>query len=94
MNALVNKLLLAGDKFMPEMESARLRTLHAKNVLTCQRAFRAYVFTFQRVLHAHVLTCECAFHAYVLTCQHAMRVYVLTCQHVLGPLPHTACVNR
>ena len=94
MNALVNKLLLAGNKFMPEMESARLHTLHAKNVLTCQRAFRAYVFTFQRVLHAHVLTCECAFHAYVLTCQHAMRVYVLTCQHVLGPLPRTACVNR
>ena len=33
-------------------ESAKLRKLHAKNVLTCQLALRAYVFTCQRALRA------------------------------------------
>ena len=38
-------------------ESAKLRTLHAKNVLAFQRALRAYVLTCQRDLRAYVLTC-------------------------------------
>ena len=36
-------------------ESAQLRALRAKNVLTCQRALRALVLTYQRALGAHVL---------------------------------------
>ena len=61
-------------------ESAKLRALRAKNVLTCQRALRAYVLTCQHVLRAHVLTWQPALHAYVFTCQRALRAYVITCQ--------------
>ena len=75
-------------------ESAKLRAMRAKNVLTCQRALcdyvltcqralRAYVFTCQHALRVYVLTCERAFRAYVLTCQRALRAYVLTCQRAL-----------
>ena len=49
-------------------ESAKLRGLRAKNVLTSQPALRAFVLTCQRVLHAYVLTCQRALCAYVLTC--------------------------
>ena len=40
------------------MESAKLRALRAINVLTCQRALRAYVLTRQRALRPYVLTCQ------------------------------------
>ena len=65
------------------LESAKLRVLGAKNVLTCQRALRAYVLTFQCTLGAYVLTCQRALRAYMLTCQRALRAYVLTCQRGL-----------
>ena len=55
-------------------ESAKLHALHAKNVLVCQHALRAYV--------PCVLTCSHALRAYVpcvLTCQCALCAYVLTC---------------
>ena len=61
-------------------ESAKMRALHAKNVLARQRAFLAYMLTCQRALFANVLMCQCALHIYVLTCQSALRTYVLTCQ--------------
>ena len=76
-------------------ESAKLRVLHAKNVLACQRALRVYVFTCQCALHhdyvfkcqrtlrAYVLTCQRALCAYALTCQRVLRTYVLTCQCAL-----------
>ena len=51
------------------IDSAKLRALRAKNVLTCQS-----------VLHASVLTCQRALPAYMLICQRALRVYVFTCQ--------------
>ena len=57
-------------------ESAKLRALRAKNVLVCQRGFRAFVLTCQRVLRVYLLTYLRALRAYVLTCQ---RVFVLTC---------------
>ena len=40
------------------IESAKLRALRAKNVLTCLRALRAYVLTCQRALRAYVLVCK------------------------------------
>ena len=52
-------------------ESAKLRAMRAKNVLTCQRALCDYVLTCQRALRAYVLTCQRALCAYVLKCQHA-----------------------
>ena len=52
-------------------ESAKLRAMHAKNVLTCQRALCDYVLTCQRALRAYVLTCQRALCAYVLKCQYA-----------------------
>ena len=68
--------------FNPD-ESAKLRATHDKNMLTCQRALRAYVLTCQRVLRAYVLTCQRALRAYVLTCQRVLHAYVLTCQRAL-----------
>ena len=64
-------------------ESAKLRALRTKDVLTCLRALPAYVLTCQCALRAYVLTCQRALHAYVLTCQRVLRAYVLTCQRVL-----------
>ena len=75
-------------------ESAKLRALSVKNVLTCQGALRAYVLKCQRALCAYVLTCQRALRAYVLmfqrvlrarvlTCQRALRTHVLTCQRAL-----------
>ena len=54
--------------FYQMTESIKLRALCAKNVLSCQRALRAYV-----------LTCQCALRAYVLTCQLVLRTYMLLC---------------
>ena len=34
------------------LKAAKLRVIRAKNVLTCQRALRAYVLTCQRALRA------------------------------------------
>ena len=67
----------------PNMESAKLCALHAKNELTCQHALLVYVLTCQRALRAFVFTCWRALRAYVLTCQRALRAYVLMCQRVL-----------
>ena len=53
-------------------ESAKLRALYAKNMLTCQRALHAYLLTCQCALHTHVLMYQRALHAYVLTCQPAI----------------------
>ena len=64
-------------------ESAKLRALHAKNVLTCQCALHAYMPTCQHALHTYLLTCQHALHAYMFTCQHALHAYVLTCQRAL-----------
>ena len=51
-------------------ESAKLRALRAKNVLTCLACLSAHVPT--------CLACSSALRTYVLTGQ---RAYVLTCQH-------------
>ena len=80
-----------------ENESAKLRATRAKNVLTCQRALRAYLPTCLTCLRAHVPTClaclranvscvltrQRALRAYMLTCQRALRAYVLKCQRAL-----------
>ena len=47
-------------------ESAKLRDLRAKNVLTCQRALHAYVPTCLAFLRAHVPTCFACSRANVL----------------------------
>ena len=47
------------------LKSAKLRVIRAKNVITCQRALRAYILTCQRALRAYVLTC---LRAHVPTC--------------------------
>ena len=68
--------------FLPKyifLESAKLRTLRAKNVLTCQCVLRAYVPMCQRALRAYVLTCQRALRAYLLICQRALRAHVPTC---------------
>ena len=49
-------------------ESAKFRATRAKNVLTCQRAFRAYVPTCLHVLRAHVPTCLARYLATCLLC--------------------------
>ena len=64
------------------LESAKLRALRTKNVLTYQRA-----------LHVYVLTCQRALSAYVLTYHRGLRAHVLTCHHTLSPLPHTTCMT-
>ena len=71
-------------------ESAKLRALRAKNVLTgrrvlhgyvatCQRVWRGYVLTFQRALRALVLTSHCALSAYV---PHMSTCLACLCTHV------------
>ena len=50
-------------------DSAKLRARRAKNVLTNQRALRAFV--------PYALTCQRVWSARVLTCQGALRAYVL-----------------
>ena len=60
-----------------------MRALRAKNVLTCQRALRAYVLTCIRALCAYLLTCQRALRAYVFTYQCVFCAYVLTCQCAL-----------
>ena len=60
-------------KIYIESESAKLRALRAKNVLTCQHDLRAYLLTCQRVVRAYVLKCQRALRSYVLTYQRALR---------------------
>ena len=70
-------------------ESAKLRALRAKNVLTCQRALRAHVptcLTCQRALRAYVLTCLACLCAHVPTGLACLRANVpcgLTCSRAL-----------
>ena len=64
--------------------SAKLRPLGAKNVLTCWIVLRAHVLTCERALRAYVLTCQGDLHAYVLTCQISLRALVRKCQRALG----------
>ena len=52
----------------PKLESAKLRALRAKNVLTCQRALRAYVPTCFACLRTHVSMCLVCLCGHVLTC--------------------------
>ena len=59
-------------------KSAKLLTIRAKNLFTCQCALRAYVLTCQRSLRAYVPTHQRALHAYVFTCKRTFRAYVLT----------------
>ena len=63
---------------IPE-QSATLRALRAKNVLTCQRALRACVLTCQRAFRAYVLTCQRALRAQVLMCLACLRAHVPEC---------------
>ena len=67
----------------PDSESAKLRAVRTKKVLTCKRALRAYMLTSQQALSAYVLTCQPVLRAYVLMCQHALCAYVFNCQRVL-----------
>ena len=68
-------------------ETAKLRALHAINVLAYQRALRAYVLNCRRALRAYVPTCLACLRAHVPTClaclrahvrQHDLHAYVLT----------------
>ena len=54
------------------LESAKLRALRAKKLLTSQRACRAYMLISQRALCTHVLMCQRVLPAYVFTCQRAL----------------------
>ena len=63
-------------------ESAKLRALRAKNVLTWQRVLRAYVLTYWRTLSVYVLTCQCDL---VLRCSRTNVPCVLTCLRVNVP---------
>ena len=60
-------------KWFCHAESAKLSAMRDKNVLTGQRALRAYV-----------LTCQGALRAYVLKCQRALRTnwQLALCAHV------------
>ena len=62
-----NEIEMPKERYIcPEKrESAKLRALRAKNVLTCLRALPAYVLT---CLACYALTCQRALHPYVLTC--------------------------
>ena len=67
-------------------DSAKLRARRAKNVLTNQRALRAFVpyaLTCQRVWSARVLKCQGALRAYVLPWQCIFCTYVFMCQRTL-----------
>ena len=71
-------------------ESAKLRALRAKNVLTCQCVLRVYVLTCQRALHAYVLTCQRAFRTYVLTCQRAsFDAIIFSFAAIIAEVVHT-----
>ena len=59
-----------------KLESAKLRALRAKKVLTCQRALRAYVLTCQHALRADVLTRQSALRPLMVTCQLSLSAYV------------------
>ena len=61
------------------LESAKLRVLGAKNVLTCQRALRGY---YSRANVPCVLTCSRSNVPWVLTYSRANVPCVLTCSHV------------
>ena len=75
-------------------ESAKLRALHAKNVLACQLALHAYVLacsranvpcvlTYSRAKVPCLFTCSRADVPCALTCSRANVPCVLTCQCVL-----------
>ena len=61
------------------LKSVKLRVIRAKNVITCQRALRAYVLTCKRALRAHVLTCQRVLHTDLLRCLTCPRAHVPTC---------------
>ena len=76
------------------LESAKLRALHAKNVIACQCALRAYLLMCQCALHAyvptclaclrdHMPTCLVCLHGNVLTWQNALCAYVLVCKYAI-----------
>ena len=50
------------------LKSVKLRVIRAKNVITCQRALRAYVLTRKRALRAYVITCSRANVSCILIC--------------------------
>ena len=77
--------LLLTIKINKKEDSAKLRSLRAKNLLVCQRVLRAYVLKCQRVLRAYVLTCLRTLRAYMLSCQRANASWVLTCSRVNVP---------
>ena len=65
-----------------------------RNLLTCQRALRAYVLTWQPVFRAYVLTwqsvlaCLSAHVPFLLSCSRANMLYVIKCQRVLRVFRH------
>ena len=62
--------------------SAKLCALCAKNVLTCQRALRAYVVTCKRAfacLHADVPTCLACLRVHMPMCLACLLDHVVTC---------------
>ena len=69
--------LIAGSSSSYLSESAKLRALCAKNVVTCQLFC---VLTCSRANVPCMLTCSRANVPCVLTFQRALRAYVLTCQ--------------
>ena len=60
-------------------ESAKLRALRAKKMLTCQRALRAYVPMCPARLPAYVPTCPAYLPAQVPTCFACLGEHVTTC---------------
>ena len=50
------------------LKSVKLRVIRAKNVITCQRALRAYVLMCKRALRAYVITCSRANVSCILIC--------------------------
>ena len=81
-NVLLTQMQVIFVNSIEENESAKLRALRAKNVLTCQRSLRAHVQTCLVCLHANVpclLTCQRALSAYVLMCQIVLRAHMPTC---------------
>ena len=83
--------LIKIETFLYQLKkSAKLCTLRAKNVLTCQRALRAYLFTCQRASRAYVFTCQRALPAYVLTCRRAsLDVAIFSFTAIVAEVVHT-----
>ena len=84
------KFVFVNDIFLYKPESAKLRALRAKNVLTCQCVLRAYVLSCQRALRAYVPMRQRVLRAYVLTCQRAsFDVTIFSFAAIIAEVVHT-----